>query len=134
MLNSKKYTEAVVALRTAVAKYPKASHADAAQFKLAMATYQIAAGSKIAADYKKAAAEFALVAQKYATSKRADRALYHQGEALYAAKDLAAAAAAYQKLVGSYPKSPILANAYYALGVAQQQLQPLSRIVGEVLE
>ena len=122
LLYSKKYNEAIVALRIAVAKYPQAAHADAAQFNLAMATYRIATASKNAADFKKAAVEFAGVAQKHPTGKRADRALYYQAEALYAAKDMAGAIAAYQKLVGSYPKSPIAANAYYALGVAQQQM------------
>ena len=123
LLHTQKYDEAAAQFRTVVTKYPKLENLDSAQFNLAMAYYQKADMSKKPEDFKNAAKEFGAVAAKFPSSKFADRALYYQGESAFAAGDNASAAAAYKNLTTKYVKSPLAANAFYALGIAQQQLK-----------
>jgi len=122
-LHSKQYREAVQSFQTVLGKYPAFANADGAQYNLAMAQYQLAAESKKADDFKAAAAQFATVVTKYPTSKYSQKSAYLQGESLFSAGELPAAVEAYKKVVANPANNPLLADAYYALGTAQQALK-----------
>jgi len=122
-LHNKQYREAMQSFETVLGKYPGFANADGAQYNLAMAQYQLAAESKKADDFKAAAAQFAAVATKYPTSKHAQKSVYLQGDSLFSAGDLPAAVEVYKKVVANPANNPFLADAYYALGTAQQALK-----------
>jgi TolA-binding protein len=121
-LHLKQYREAVQTLRIVLEKHPNFASADGVRYNLATAYYQMAAASGKPEDYRPAADLFGEVAAKHPASKHVDKALYLQGESLAAAKDLAGAIDAYKKLVALGGNRPLLADAYYALGTAQQDL------------
>lgn len=121
-LHTKSYAEAVKTFETVITKYPGFSGVDGAQYNLGMARFQIATASKKADDFKTAATALGTVAEKYPSGKYAHKALYFQGEALYSAGDLKAAAEPYKKLIANFSGSSLLADAYYALGTTQQEL------------
>ncbi len=106
-----------------LSKYPTFQHLDGAQFNLGLVQYNVAIASAKPADYKVAATTFAVVPAKFAKSKYAPDALYYQAECLYLSGDKAAAIPVYQKVVTSFPKSPLLPQMYYALGTTQQELE-----------
>jgi TolA-binding protein len=121
-LHTKKHQDAVKTFETVLAKYPKFPDADGAQYNLGMAHYQIALESSKPDDYKLAAAAFATLASKYPESKYVPKALYFQGESLFAAGAKAESIVPYQKLIAEHAGSSLLPDACYALGTAQQEL------------
>jgi len=122
-LHAKKFAEAAASFQTIISKYPNFENADGAQYNLGMAYFQTATASNKPEDFQKAADALGAVATKHANSEYVDRALYFQGEALYAAGKKPEACAAYEKLVNGRAASPLLADAYYALGTTQQELE-----------
>lgn len=122
-LYSKQYDKAAERFRLVLTKYPKLEQIDGARYNLGMALFRKASDAKQAGQFKAAAAALGDVPAKHADSKYAPRALYFQGESLYAAGDADAALEAYKKLIQTYPKDAFVGDAYYALGVTQQELQ-----------
>ncbi len=120
-LKLKKYADAVKTLQAGLAKFPNSKEADSLYFNLGNAHYEQAVASNKPEEYKQAATAFADTASKFPQSKFADRARYLQGEALFAAGDVAAAIGAYQQLLKDSPQSSILGDCLYALGTAQQE-------------
>ncbi len=119
---TKKYPEAIKTFQTVLTKYPNFADLDGAQYQIGMAYFKIASASKKAEDFKTAATALGAVADKYPTSKHAQRALFFQGESLCSGGDLKAAVDAYKKLIANHKKSSLLPGAYYSLGIAQQEL------------
>lgn len=117
----KKLAEAAGSFRTVLTKFPTFKSLDASQFQLAVVLQEMAVVSKKPEDFKTAAAAFADVPAKYATSSFAAPALYYQGECLYSAGDVAGCLAPYQKLITGFPAHELLPEAYYALGTAQDE-------------
>lgn len=122
-LHTKAFDDAVKTFQEVLQKYPKFEKLDGVQYNLAMARYQIAAASSKPDDFKKAADAFGAVASKFSDSRLASRALYFQGESLYAAGDADGSMDAYEQLVEKHPDSSLAADAYYYLGVTQQEKQ-----------
>ena len=122
-LHNKKFPAAVNTFKTVLSRWSNFANADAVQYNLGMAYFQMAAASKNAADFKNAAGALGTVASKYPKSKYAHKALYFQGESLFSAGDPAGAVEAYKKLIAQYSDSPVLADAYYSLGTTLQELQ-----------
>ena len=117
----KKLPEAAATFRSIVAKFPAFKSLDASLFQLSVVLQDTAIVSMKPDDYKAAAAAFAVVPARFAQSPYAAPALYYQGECLYAAGDVAGSKAPYQKLIAAYPAAELLAEAYYALGTAQDE-------------
>ena len=120
-LHSKKYAAAIATFQTLSSKYPAFPNGEGVQYSLGMARYQAALESKKREDFKSAAETLAAAAAKYPQGKHTAAALYYQGESLLAAGDPAAAMEAYKRLIANSPTSPLVADAYYALGTTQQE-------------
>ena len=120
-LHSKKYAAAIDTFQTLSSKYPAFPNVEGVQYSLGMARYQAALESKKREDFKSAAETLAAAAAKYPQGKHTAAALYYQGESLLAAGDPKAAMEAYKKLIASSTTSPLVADAYYALGTTQQE-------------
>lgn len=120
-LQGKQFPEAAATFRE-VLKDETFTSADAALFNLGLALYHLGLKNNKPEELRDAANNFAQVPARYPKSKQAPSALYYQGESLYAAGDLVKAVDAYNKLIADYPSDPLLANATYALGTTQQQL------------
>ncbi|MCH7728802.1 MAG: tetratricopeptide repeat protein, partial [Planctomycetes bacterium] len=122
-LHLKQFTEAATSFRTVLSKFASSKLRDRAQYNLGMALFQTAVASKDAKQFTAGAAELAKVAASYPQSPYVPKALYYQGEALFAAGDRPAAIAAYKKLIASHGKSSLAGDAHYALGTVQQELE-----------
>ena len=114
-MESGKLTEAIATFRRALKDHPKAELRSATEHNLALTLYKAAKKSKKAQDFKTAAQAFAKV--------RTADARYSQGECLFDAGDKAGALAAYQSLIKDFPKSDSLPDAYYSVGVLQEELK-----------
>ncbi len=122
LLKEKNFPEANKAFEIVISKYPKSTKLAACSYNRASALYQLAVGSKKSDDYKIAARAFADTANQHKATRYGDMATYYQGESLYSAGDAAGSTAAYDALIKNFPKSSLLADAYYALGTTQQEL------------
>jgi len=122
-LHAKKPQDAAKSFEMVLSKYPSFKKSDGALYNLAMAYQQLASASGRAEDHKKAAETFTAVATKYPQSPHVHKALYLQGESLYATGDVKGAVAVYKKLTTEYSDGPLLADALYALGTAEQELE-----------
>jgi TolA-binding protein len=121
-LQTRKFAEAIQTFTAVGKKFPTFENAEGVAFNLGMARYQLAREGKKPAEWKTAAAEFAAVLQKFPAGPLAAKAAYLRAESLYAAGDVAGAIEAYSVLVAKHPESPQVADAVYAMGVAQQEL------------
>ncbi|MCH8829062.1 MAG: tetratricopeptide repeat protein, partial [Planctomycetes bacterium] len=119
----KKFVEAAKTFRGVFLQYPKFEHCDAARFNLGLSLYNLAAGTKKAADYSKAAAAFDDVVKKHPTSKLGVNCFYYRAECAFQTGDKPAAVAIYQQAIQKYPAGPLLAEIHYALGTTQQELK-----------
>ena len=85
-----------------------------------MAQHTLAQGGKPEL-HGTAAKTFDTLITKYPQGKDVPRAMFYQGECLYAQNKKKEAAAAYAALVQKYPDHALLVDALYALGVAQEE-------------
>ncbi len=123
LLHEKKPADAAKAFETVLSRWPNYQQADGAQYNLGMCYYQMAAVSNKTEDFRKAAEALAKVPQ---TSGQASKALYFQGESYYTIEEREKAIEAYKKLVTSFGSSPLLGDALYAMGTAQQEIEKVA--------
>jgi TolA-binding protein len=117
----KQYDAAVEAFERLLRDHPDAELADSSYLNLGLAQFALAQAGK-AESYDNAAKTFQTLVARFPKSKELPRALYYQGEALYARGRKAEAAKAYQQLVDNHREHPLRGEALYALGVARQDL------------
>ncbi len=122
-LRTQKHAEAVKSFQEMLSRHPDSPYAGGARYNLGMALYEVALASEKPDDFKTAAAALGKVAAGNAEEKLVHRALYCQGDALYSAGDLEGAVVVLQRLMKDAPNGPLLARAYYDLGITQQELQ-----------
>ncbi|NQT36608.1 MAG: tetratricopeptide repeat protein [Planctomycetes bacterium] len=121
-LRTRKHAEAVKSFQEMLSLHPESPYAGAARYNLGMALYEIALASEKPDDFRTAAAALGKVAAGNGQDKHAHRALYCQGDALFSAGDLEGAVVVLRRLIKDVPNGPLLARAYYDLGITQQEL------------
>ncbi|QDU99087.1 tetratricopeptide repeat protein [Lignipirellula cremea] len=123
----KKYDRAEKAFASVVKNFPQFDNREDAWLNLGWCQYQLAqtATEEQEKAYEKPAATFAAMLQEFPSDKgkRADQALFFQGEALYHQGDREGSLAPYAALVEEHPDSPLRADGLYALGVTREELQ-----------
>ena len=114
---------AIAELKGVLADHPQYGQLDAVALNLGIAKLRRAGQTRQAADFDAAIGTFGAIPQKSPQGPQAPRALLYQAEALGQAGKPAEAAAAYARLIQAYPRSDLVADATYALGVAQDALK-----------
>lgn len=122
-LRAKKYPESAASFRVVLAKFPKFTMRDSAQYHLGLALLQGSGVTKKPEDYRAAAAALAQAANEYPKGSHVPQALYYQGEALYSAGAGKEAIEVYKKLIAEHAASSMAGDAHYAMGSAQQELK-----------
>ncbi len=122
-LQAKQYPAAAATFENVSKLYPKFELLDQSLLNLGTAWYSQAQESKKPADYDKAEIAFARMLKQFPKSSFAARALFYRGESLYQQNKLKEAAESYGTLVSSFPQDELLADAQYALGIAQEAMQ-----------
>ena len=122
-LQAKQYPAAAATFENVATKFPKFELLDQSLLNLGTAWYSHAQETKKPADYDKAELAFARMLKQFPKSTFAGRALFYRGESLYQQNKLKEAAASYDTLVKSFPNDELLADAQYALGIAQEAMQ-----------
>jgi TolA-binding protein len=118
---AKQYSQALEALNKVVTDYPKFEHLSSAMLQLGMTQLDLAKVGQ-AELYARAEATFSNLAATYPQDKASRTVLYYWAESLYEQGKKDAAAKLYAEFVQKHPKDPLVADALYALGVAQQEL------------
>jgi tol-pal system protein YbgF len=89
--------------------------------------FQSSFGDYTSGNYSLAVAGFQSYLQYFPKSQQAHEAQLYIGEALFQEKKNAEAVAAYDRVIGNYPGSPSVPQAYYKRGVALQALSEIDR-------
>ena len=119
--------KAVTTLERLVAGNPPPKVLEVALLYLGVSQYNLARGGD-AKSYAAADASFAQLLEKFPPSpklqqgKYAAQAIFYRGECLYAMGKKKEAAGSYARLLEQHPKSPLVGDALYALGVTQEEL------------
>lgn len=122
-LQAKQYPAAVATFEMLLKQSPKFELLDQSLLNLGTAWYSQAQQSKKPDDYDKAEKVFTKLLDQFPKSSQAPRAMFYRGESLYQQNKLPDAAKNYRTLIETYPQAELLADAYYALGVAQEALK-----------
>ena len=122
-LQAKQYPAAAATFELVLRQYPKFELLDQSIVNLGAAWYGQAQQSKLPADYDKAELAFGRLLKDFPKTPLAARALFFRGESLYQRNKLKEAADSYSTLIRSYPHDELAADAYYALGIAQEALK-----------
>ena len=122
-LQLKEYTQAESAFQATIRKYPPFELTEDAFLNLGWC--QFTRGAQDPDHLQAAVGTFNEMLQAFPKEKgkRSDQALYYLGDALYAQGKRIAAIRAYDRLVKNHENSSLRADAIYALGVTQQELQ-----------
>jgi TolA-binding protein len=122
-LQAKKYAAAIATFETVLKQYPKSELLDESLFNLGAAWYSQAQQSKKTDEYVQAEKAYSQLLQQFPKSSFAGRALFYRGESLYQQNKLQEAIDSYAAMIRNHPREELLADAYYAMGVAQEALQ-----------
>ncbi len=122
-LQAKQYPAAIATFMSVLKNYPKFESLDQSLLNLGTAWYSQAQQSKKPDDYDKAEKSFGQMLDQFPKSPLAPRAMFYRGESLYQQNKLPDAAKSYSTLIQTYPQAEQLADAYYALGIAQEALK-----------
>ncbi|MEM9659291.1 MAG: tetratricopeptide repeat protein, partial [Planctomycetota bacterium] len=122
-LKQGRFADASETLETVLRKHPRFEMSDGARYHRAMALFRFAEDSERTDDFAAAAAAFSDLVANHSDSEYAARSHYYQGESLYAADRAEEAVGSFRELIRKYPGDELLADAYYSLGTAQQDLQ-----------
>lgn len=120
-LKTEKLEQAVQSFETLIKTYDDSELQEAAHFYLGVAQYTL--GQQGTAEmYDAAAASFEQLLETFPESRHGPQAVFYRGESLYARGKREPAAAMYSRLIEEHPESDLIAEAMYALGVAQEEL------------
>ncbi|MEX2119648.1 MAG: tetratricopeptide repeat protein [Pirellulales bacterium] len=120
-LKNKEYEAALAAFEKVIADYPETDLLSSTHLHLGLTHYNLAvAGRKPL--YDKALATFAALLDRYPESKEAAQARFYSGESLYAQGKKPQAVSKYRELIDKHPDDPLVDDALYAMGVAQEEL------------
>ena len=111
---------------TVVKTYPKCELLDVTYYCLGSTLYSLGQSGK-AEMYDAAADAFETVVTKYPESKYVPQSLFSRGECFYHRSKKQEAAAMYAQLLAKFPGDRLAADALYALGVSQEDLQAARR-------
>ncbi|MBN2475027.1 MAG: tetratricopeptide repeat protein [Pirellulales bacterium] len=117
-----KHEEALKAFQTVVKDFPKFDLLADTYLNLALTQYQLAHSGKPEL-YDVAAETFRTLATKYPQSKHVADAIFYEGECLYNRGKKQEAAAKYDQVVKDHADRAVAAQAMFALGVTQADLQ-----------